>query len=178
VLSFRTESGLPCEVIGRALASRLPDDVVAGPSYDADPGFDARRSARWRHYRYTIWNKERANLWWRRYSLHVPDRLDESAMGQAAAALLGRHDFSSFVGHAAQQPRYSGAVRTVQRADWLREGDLLHFDCCADAFARHMVRNVVGTLLSVGRGRTRPAGGRTYRPCQRADPGEGRLRRG
>ena len=154
VLSFRTESRLPAEAISRALGSRLPEDVVAGPSDEAEAGFDARRSALRRHYRYTIWNNKRPNLWWRRYSLHVADRLDESAMREAAAALVGRHDFASFVGHAAQEPRRSSAVRTVQRADWIREGDLLHFDCCADAFARHMVRNMVGTLLSVGCGRT------------------------
>lgn len=153
VLSFRTESPLPADVISRAANARLPDDIVAGPSLQADEGFDARRSARRRHYRYSIWNGQRPNLWWRRYSYHQPERLDEQAMDAAAAGLIGRHDFSSFIGHAAQQPPGSSPIRALERAEWSRDGDALHFDCWADAFARHMVRSLVGTLLLVGRGR-------------------------
>src|SRR5262249_32666577 len=70
-----------------------------------------------------------------------------------AEVLLGRHDFSSFIGHAAQQSALQSPERTVYRAEWSRQGDLLHFDCTADAFARHMMRNLVGTMLWVGRGR-------------------------
>jgi tRNA pseudouridine38-40 synthase len=153
VLSFRTEARMPAEAISAAVNARLPGDIVAGVAREVEPGFDARRSARRRHYRYTIWNRDRPNLWLRRYSLHLAGALDEIAMADAAAALLGRHDFSSFIGHAARQPEASSPMRTIERAEWRREGDLLHFECSANAFARHMVRTLVGTMLWVGRGR-------------------------
>lgn len=156
VVSFRTDARLPGEAIGRALATRLPEDIIAGPSRQVGPEFDARRSAWRRQYRYSIWRAERPSLCWRRYSLHLPDRLDVPAMEAAASALVGRHDFASFVGHAARDEPARGVIRTLDRAAWSREGELLHFECRADAFARHMVRTIVGTLLWVGRGRIRP----------------------
>ena len=155
VVSFRTEARLPARAIARALAGRLPDDVIAGPSSEARPGFDARRSARRRHYRYSIWGGERPSLCWRRYSLHLPTTLDVGAMQEAARALVGRHDFASFIGHAAQDAPGATSVRRVERAEWTQRDELLHFECSADAFARHMVRNMVGTLLRVGQGRWR-----------------------
>jgi len=178
VLSFRTESRLPAQAIGPAVNARLPGDVVAGAAEEAGAGFNARQSARSRHYHYCIWNRDRPNLWLRRYSLQVAGALDEAAMAEAAAAIVGRHDFTSFIGHAAQQPRASSPVRTIERAGWSRRGDLLHFDCSANAFARHMVRTLVGTMLWVGRGRLtceqfrhvlevrdRRAAGPTASPC-------------
>src|SRR5207237_1965540 len=108
------------------------------------------------HYRYTIWNASGPNLWLRRYAAHVPSKLDRPAMERASDALLGRHDFSAFIGRAAQQAEQC-SVRTLFGADWRQRGSLLQFDCCADAFGRHMVRNMVGTLLWVGRGRLAPS---------------------
>jgi tRNA pseudouridine38-40 synthase len=157
VVSFATSARLPAAALGAALRSRLPEDVIALGAGDADPAFDARRCAVRRHYRYSIWTAEAPSLCWRRFSLHWTERLDEERMNAAAAELTGRHDFSSFIGRAAQEPAERSAVRTVARAGWRRRGDLLHFECSADAFARHMVRNMVGTLLWVGRGRLAPA---------------------
>jgi tRNA pseudouridine38-40 synthase len=156
VVSFETTATLPAEAIARALRSRLPEDVLALRSSAAAPGFDARRQARSRHYRYTIWRGEQPDLIWRRFSWPVTGPLDEHAMQVASDALLGRHDFSSFIGHAAQEPPHATRVRTLLRARWTRDGELLHFDCQADAFARHMVRNIVGTLVEVGRRKRRP----------------------
>jgi tRNA pseudouridine38-40 synthase len=156
-VSFETTATLPAEAIARALRSRLPEDVLALRSSAAAPGFDARRQARSRHYRYTIWRGEQPDLIWRRFSWPVTGPLDEHAMQVASDALLGRHDFSSFIGHAAQEPPHATRVRTLLRARWTRDGELLHFDCQADAFARHMVRNIVGTLVEVGRRKRRPS---------------------
>jgi tRNA pseudouridine38-40 synthase len=157
VISFATDAQLPAGRIGRALNALLPPDIVAGPGEEAGAGFDARRGARRRHYRYSVWNGERPNLWCGRYSCHLTGSLDEENMNIAAGLLVGRRDFASFVGHAAQQPIGSSSVRTLESARWSRDGDMLHFDCSADAFARHMVRNIVGTLLWVGRGRLSPS---------------------
>ena len=155
VVSFETSARLPAAAISRAVASRLPDDLIAGPSEEAPAGFDARRNARRRHYRYSIWRGERPSLCWRRYSLHLPIPLDLEAMNAAAGALVGRHDFASFVGHASQEEPGASTVRILERARWTTEGERLHFECSGDAFARHMVRNIVGTLLWAGQGRIR-----------------------
>jgi tRNA pseudouridine38-40 synthase len=152
VVSFQTAARLPAEAVSRALRARLPADIVALESCEAPAGFDARRWARSRSYRYTVLNRDRPSLWWRPYSLHLAESLDLARLRGAAAALVGRRDFTSFVGQASQQPG-SNATRRVLQADWRRDGDLLHFECRADSFARHMVRNMVGTMLEVGRGR-------------------------
>jgi tRNA pseudouridine38-40 synthase len=156
VVSFETTATLPAEAVARALRNRLPEDVLALRSSAAAPGFDARRQARSRYYRYTIWRDEQPDLFWRRFSWPIAGPLDEQAMRVASEALLGRHDFSSFVGHAAQDPAHATSIRTMLRAQWRREGELLHFDCQADGFARHMVRNIVGTLVEVGRRKRQP----------------------
>jgi tRNA pseudouridine38-40 synthase len=156
VISFQTDSCRPAQTIGRGLNALLPDDIAVVACNDASPSFDARRSAVRRHYRYSVWNDARPSVWWRDYALHAPGSFDVEAMNVAAAALVGRHDFSSFVGHASQEPAATSAVRSVERAEWNRRGGLLHFFCSGNAFARHMVRGMAGTLLWVGRGRLSP----------------------
>ena len=156
VVSFSTEARLPDAAIARAVNTHLPCDVVAGDSMEASPSFDARRCALRRSYRYTLWRGQRRDVWQRRFSTHVPEQLDLDAMRVAAGQLTGQHDFTSFIGHAAQQTAAGSPVRCVTKAEWNVDGALLHFDCAADAFARHMVRNMVGTLLWVGRGRRSP----------------------
>jgi tRNA pseudouridine38-40 synthase len=156
VVSFRVEARLPVTAVARAANAYLPEDIAASESVEVDASFDARRSALRRYYRYTIWNHRRRDIWQRQYSTHVPDQLDLDAMSVAARQLTGRHDFSSFIGHAAQQSPAQSPVRRIFAAEWECEGSLIHFDCIADGFARHMVRNMVGTLLRVGRGRLSP----------------------
>jgi tRNA pseudouridine38-40 synthase len=158
VVSFSTEARLPDAAIARAVNTFLPCDIVAADSVEVSQGFDARRCALRRSYRYTIWRGQRRDVWQRRFSTHVPDPLDVDAMRAAAERLTGQHDFTSFIGHASQQRAGGSPVRRVTTAEWSIDGSLLHFDCAADAFARHMVRNMVGTLLSVGRRRRSPDG--------------------
>lgn len=147
VVSFRTSARLPVTAVSRALNTRLPDDIVVGGAAEVEACFDARRSATRRDYRYSVWNGSRPNLWWRRFSVHLPGLLDVDALNEASIALLGRHDFSSFIGQAGAESGSVQPLRSLKRAEWSREADMLHFDCAADAFARHMVRNIVGTLL-------------------------------
>lgn len=156
VVSFRTGSGLGVDALVRALNARLPEDVQVLAAADVPPDFDARRSALRRHYRYTIWRGDRRNLWWRRYCHHVPGPLDLAAMRAAAASLVGRHDFAAFASGLGEDPGVRSTVRTVEQAEWIEDGLLLHFAIAADAFLRHMVRAIVGTLLWVGRGRLDP----------------------
>ncbi|HWP28970.1 MAG TPA: tRNA pseudouridine(38-40) synthase TruA [Chloroflexota bacterium] len=151
VVSLRTTSRLAVEAVQRAVNARLPRDVLVRAVTEAAPGFDARRSALWRWYRYTLWRDRLPNIWWQRYCYHVWGPLDLAAMRRASRRLVGRHDFAALATHQSQNAPGS-TVRTVLQARWVVEGAFWHFDVIADAFLRHMVRAMVGTLLQVGRG--------------------------
>ena len=143
----------------------------------APSDFDARFSALSRAYRYTIWNAPELDVFRRRYAWHVLDPLDVAAMGDAAALLVGEHDFASFCSRSEQiidgEVRVAPTVRRVVHAGWSRpQPALLLFDIEANSFCRQMVRSIVGTLVEVGRGR-RPAGdvGRVLQSRDRASAG-------
>jgi tRNA pseudouridine38-40 synthase len=111
--------------------------------------FDARRDARSRLYQYQIWDRPWPSAFHARYAWHVHSELDIGAMAEAAASLNGEHDFSSFQAAACDA---NHAVRKVFTSFVRREGSLVLYDIEATAFVRHMVRNIVGTLVLVGRG--------------------------
>jgi len=157
VVSFVTQGRLAAPQLLRAANAYLPEDVIVYGAAEAPPELDARRSALRRHYRYLIWNDRLPNLWWRRWTWHLTDRLDQAAMQAAAECLLGTHDFASFLGHRSQEPAGRTTIRTVERVHWWQDGPLIGFEITANAFLRHMVRGVVGTLIEVGRGRLEPA---------------------
>lgn len=154
VVSFETAAALESPEIGRALNARLPRDIVVLGVREERAGFNARRDARGRSYRYTLWRGRERNVWWRRYSYHYPGALDLAVMREASRLLLGRHDFQAFTtGWSKDWRPGRGTTRTISRADWTEDGDFLYFQIRADGFLRHMVRGIVGTLLWVGRGR-------------------------
>src|SRR5262245_20088721 len=139
----------------RALNARLPRNLVVLDCAPARDSFDPRREARGKLYRYAVWNAPVASPLRRRRCHHVPAPLDVAAMKDAAAHLVGRHDFASFQGAGSSVVE---TVRTLARADVAgASGGEVLFAFEADGFLRHMVRNLVGTLLEVGAGR-RPAG--------------------
>jgi tRNA pseudouridine38-40 synthase len=145
VIAFTYPGSLSAEALTDALNGTLPPDVAVRDVRRAPAGFHPRYAARYREYRYSIWNgprsplRERAALW-------VRQELDVAAMARAATAFEGRHDFSAF-GGADPQP-----VRTVHRLRVRRDGSLVTIDVRADAFLRGMVRRIVATLLAVGKG--------------------------
>lgn len=153
VVSFTTTSSIPVHGLTSVLPRWLPDDIWAIDAAEAEPAFDARRSAQRRWYRYAVWQGDVSPTEWRGRALAHPDPLDLGAMRQAAGALLGRRDFASL---AARAPAERSTIRTVFAADWLTRGRLALFEVCADAFLKHMVRGIVGSLLWVGRGHWTP----------------------
>ena len=161
VVSFTTRGRLAPPELLRAANAYLPDDVLVHGAAEMPPELDARRSGLRRHYRYLIWSHRLPNLWWRRWVWHLTDRPDLDAMQAAAQQLVGTHDFASFLGHRAQEPAGRTTVRTVERAAWWQDGNLIGFEITANAFLRHMVRGIVGTLIEVGRGRLNSAQFRT-----------------
>ncbi|MET0065097.1 MAG: tRNA pseudouridine(38-40) synthase TruA [Candidatus Thiodiazotropha sp.] len=127
----------------------LPDDVSVTWARPVPDEFHARFVAVGRHYRYLILNRGFRSALWRNRAVWVHHPLDEQAMHRAGQALVGTHDFSSYraLGCQAKHP-----VRTVHSLDVSREGELVRIDIHANAFLHHMVRNIAGVLLSVGKG--------------------------
>lgn len=153
VVSVVVTNRLPPGVLVRALNVRLPGDVRVVAVEEAPPGFDARRHARTKHYRYTIALGADPGPFVRRVVWHLPGRLDVPAMSRAAALLAGQHDFAAFQAS-------GGDVLTSERqlleSRVVEEPGCPHYvryEVTGTGFLRHMVRNIVGTLVDVGRHR-------------------------
>ena len=151
VAAFSAETRHQAETVGRAFNAHLPADVAVRAVREVPAGFDPRRWARKRWYRYTIAIGESRDPLRRRTAWYIEGNLDLQAMQAAAEALAGKHDFMSCSG-----PLEPGrtSVRTVFQAGWHREGGALLFDIEADAFLPQMVRRLTGGLVRVGRGAT------------------------
>jgi tRNA pseudouridine38-40 synthase len=151
VANFKTTSAIPVEGFQRGLNSLLPPDIIVRSAEEVDAQFHAQYGAKRKTYRYVILNCEVPSAISRNYSWHLPVPLDVQAMQEACGVLLGRQDFSSFQGADADT---EDPVREVYRAEWsVEKKNFLHFTVEADGFLKHMVRNIVGTLAEVGRGK-------------------------
>jgi tRNA pseudouridine38-40 synthase len=145
VIAFSYAGRLNTRELPRALAAILPGDIGLHGFRRADPGFHPRFAARYREYRYTVWNGPRSPLR-ERFALGVRAPLDVAAMSGAAAVLVGCHDFSAF-GGADRQP-----IRTLHRIRIRRQGRTVTIDVIGDAFLRQMVRSIVAALVRAGHG--------------------------
>lgn len=146
VVAFEYDGPLAGEALAEAINGNLPRDVSIRDLRRAPTGFHPRYAARYREYRYTIWNGPRSPLR-ERTALRVRNPLDTAAMARAAMAFEGHHDFSAF-GGVDPQP-----VRTIQFVRVRRRGDEVTIDVRAEAFLRGMVRRIVAALIGVGTGR-------------------------
>ena len=153
VASLRTTAGLTPGRILRGLAGLLPADVSVRAVAEAPDEFDARRDAIARRYEYRILPGPPSALR-RDRVLHHPTPLDAAAMSQAAALLVGQHDFRAFTPTRTEHVFFA---RTVAVCDVRPRDDELVLIVEADAFLRHMVRVIAGTMLLVGRGLWPPA---------------------
>jgi tRNA pseudouridine38-40 synthase len=153
-VSFSSRTRLEPEILRRAINAHLPRDIVVLDVREAPAGFHAISDAIQKRYRYVIQDGPVCDVFQRAYAWFVPQRLDVVAMQQAGQSLVGRHDFSSF--EAAGSNRLS-SVRTVsdvavrrRKTDHL---DQVVIEVQADGFLYNMVRNMVGSLVAVGRQR-------------------------
>ncbi len=157
VAHFKTDSRMtPAEIL-KALNAHLPEDVVVLESGDVPAAFHAQYHARKKTYRYVILNRETRPVVERRFCLHVPVPLNLRAMRRAAQSLVGKHDFRSFMASDPARrdlPQPKDTVRTVTRIDIRKRKDTILVDMEANGFLYKMVRNIVGTLLTVGTGKT------------------------
>lgn len=152
VCNFKTGTRLPEDRIREAACALLPKDIVVKHAEEVDPGFHSRFDATARRYIYQI---ALARTAVHRKLLHYTKyALDVDLMSRAAARLEGEHDFSSFA--PVGLDNVVSPVCTVHYARLRRSGQTISFDVKADRFLYHMVRNIVGTLIEVGRGKIEP----------------------
>ena len=153
VVHFDTQSIRPEKAWIQGTNTQLPSDIRVAWMQEmpaGDEGFHARFSAVARQYRYVIYNRAVNSAVLAGRVTHEAYSLDAALMHQAAQALLGEQDFSSFRAAACQA---SNARRNVQSVSVSRSGDFVFVDIQANAFLHHMVRNIVGSLIEVGRNR-------------------------
>jgi tRNA pseudouridine38-40 synthase len=159
--NFTTGVTIPCQGFVKGLNSLLPDDIRILEAAEVASGFHARRSARAKTYWYNLTNGPVQLPTKRLYWAHFFADFDFSAIKAGLAYVTGTHDFSSFEGAGSRDPESSGrgAVRTIFEAKIDRIGieNYHRFVITGDGFLRHMVRNIVGTLLEVGQGRLKPS---------------------
>ncbi len=160
VASFTSASAIPAENWMRALNDILPPSIRVLEVTEAAPEFHARKSARAKTYRYRIYRRAVCPPFLARYVWHYPYPLEESAMVAAAGVVLGEHDFTSFAAvdaerverMAAEGNDHTSNVRTILSSSWTRVGDELIYTVRGSGFLHHMVRNLAGTFLLVGKG--------------------------
>lgn len=150
VANFQYGGRLPSARLAAALNAHLPPDVVVLRADEAPPDFHARYSARWRRYRYRYLDRMARPALDRDRCWHVPGPLDVGAAAEAAAALVGTHDWTTFC--SAAEPA-AGRVRAVRMATFERRGGFVELDIVGEGFLRGMVRGIAGGLADVGRGR-------------------------
>jgi len=154
VASFPEERPLPLAAYVKGMNALLPEDIAVRAASIEPDGFDARRFARGKRYRYVIENGETRAPLDRLRAWQLFGRLDVGAMREGAAHLVGRHDFASFQ---ASDSACDHAVRDVRRIEVEgAPGGRIELVFEATAFVKHMVRNVVGTLVEVGQGKRAP----------------------
>jgi tRNA pseudouridine38-40 synthase len=150
VASVEVTSSIPTLGFLRGLNTLLPPEIAVLDVADVPAGFDARHHARGKIYRYQVWNHPVRSPRLARYSWHVYHPLDTYPMREAAAVLLGQHDFRAFRSSDCDR---TNTVRILRRLDIRREGSLVSFEVEGTAFLRNMVRILVGTLVAVGKGK-------------------------
>lgn len=150
VAAFLTTTALPCQTIVKGMNSYLPRGIKVQKAYDVPLGFDPRRHARSRVYRYTILCRDAPSPLEERYAHRIAGALDVKAMKMALALLKGTHDFVALGG--SPGPGKS-TVREVFSTRLWQEGELLHVEIEANAFLPYQMRRTAGMVASVGAGR-------------------------
>ncbi|MBU4312798.1 MAG: tRNA pseudouridine(38-40) synthase TruA [Candidatus Omnitrophica bacterium] len=153
VANFRVDSRLPLRNIKKGLNSHLPKDIAILSAEDVKSDFHARFDAREKLYKYTIINRKVRSPLLKRHAAFISYDLDIGAMKKAARHFVGKKDFRSFQ---ASDKKERHSVRTVTKCDVISRHPIVDIYIQADGFLYNMVRNIVGTLIDVGRGRTKP----------------------
>jgi tRNA pseudouridine38-40 synthase len=154
VMTFVTESSVPTGNFLKAMNDILPASVRVLEVMEAPPGFHARHSARAKTYSYRIYREAICPPFLARYVWHYPYPLAEEEMARSAALVVGEHDFTSFAAVDPERGRGEAVlnVRNIFSSSWERLGEELVYIVRGSGFLHHMVRNLVGTFILVGKG--------------------------
>jgi tRNA pseudouridine38-40 synthase len=155
VASFALESVIPSENLLVALNHILPASIRIKSVEEVAADFHARHSAIAKTYEYRIFRQSICPPFLARYVYHHPFPLHEEVMMRASEFVIGEHDFSSFAAvdpERGKDEQETENVRTIYSSEWQRDGDLLVYRVRGNGFLHHMVRNLVGTFLLVGKG--------------------------
>ncbi len=152
VITFSTHSALPLERYISGLNHYLPDDIAVQEAYRTLGPFDVRRRAVSREYNYYILTSRARSPMRQGHTHRIHGPLDTAAMNRACKALIGRHDFASFVA-SEETARQKMTVRVIFKAEITQDGDIITFHIVANAFLPHQVRNIIGSLIKVGQGK-------------------------
>lgn len=147
--NFKTNSKMPLARLKEALNGLLPQDITVKSLKEVPLRFHAQFDAKEKTYRYTILNRSFSTPFLQRYSNLVRVPLDIRLMAKEAKGLVGKHDFSSFQGRGRIA---KSAVRQIKNLSVRKEGNFLYIEVTANGFLYNMVRNIVGTLIEIGRG--------------------------
>lgn len=147
------DSLIPTANLAKAITDRLPPDIAVTQVSEVADGFDLIGAVKSKLYRYTMFTGRVRPVLKVKHCWHLPVKLDTDAMAAAAKFLLGKKDFKSF---ATAKDKRDSSVRTVFRCEVTRDGDWVYIDVEGDGFLYNMVRNIVGTLVEMGRGRWKP----------------------
>jgi tRNA pseudouridine38-40 synthase len=161
VAAFWLENRIPVENLKKAMNRLLPGDIRVLGVEEVAAGFHPRYMARSKTYEYRIFRGEVCPPFERRYVYHYPYPLEERRVIEAAPLLEGEHDFSVFAAADESDQEGESKVRTIFFSRAEQRADLLVYRVSGSGFLKHMVRNIVGTLLEVGKGNLDQAGLRT-----------------
>jgi len=151
---FDAPSTIPPRGLLLGINQLLPADIRVMHVEEVADDFHARFDAKSKTYVYRIWNAEVADVFAAETHAHVAKKLDHLVMRDAAARLIGEHDFAIFT---VADPEVSSTIRTVSAIDLVRDGDAVTLTISADGFLRYMVRRIAGSLIEIGRGKLDPA---------------------
>ena len=155
IVNFNTTKNIPLRKIQSALNSNLPKSISVNKVKEVHSEFHAQFKAKSKLYRYTILNSESDDPFLRRYYYKVPFILDVSKMKKASKALLGKHDFKAFQKKKGRS-KIKDTVRNITKIAIFKKKNFIYINIEADGFLHNMVRNIVGTLIEVGRGYFHP----------------------
>jgi len=153
VCTIDTDVSIPIDRVPAAFNAKLPQYIAVASAEQVDLSFHPRFDALWKRYAYRIVSRPVRSPFLGRYAWCTRHGLDAQLMADGAARIEGRHDFRSFCASGSDVTDFE---RTVQRIEVARDGDIVEIWVEADGFLYKMVRNIVGTLVEVGRGRMAP----------------------
>jgi len=153
VANVKLDTKIPTENLAKVLTKILPDNIVVTEAEDVHDKFNAITSAMTKHYRYTIYTGLVRPVLQINHCWHYPKNFVADRMDKAAKLLIGKKDFKSF---ATASDRRQSSIRTITHCSAQADGQWIYIDVQADAFLYNMVRNIVGTLVEIGRGRWEP----------------------